>query len=69
MTRTGRVTRIGLVFVMEKYRCDWCGYVFDPTAGDPGKGISPGTAFEHLPNTWRCPDCRALKADFKPMLL
>lgn len=52
---------------MEKYRCDWCGYVFDPTEGDPGKGISPGTAFEHLPNTWRCPDCRAPKADFKPM--
>ena len=66
-TWTGRAMRVGWVFAMEKHRCDWCGHVYDPSEGDPGKGIPPGTAFEHLPDTWRCPDCRAPKSDFKPM--
>ncbi len=46
----GRVTQVGWVFAMEKYRRNWCGFVFDPTEGDPGKGISPGTAIDLNPN-------------------
>ncbi len=49
---------------MKKYRCAWCGHVYDPTEGDPARGIAPGTAFEALPGDWCCPDCRAPKADF-----
>ena len=33
-----------------EYVCTVCGYVYDPTEGDPDSGISPGTAFEDLPD-------------------
>jgi len=31
-----------------EYVCTVCGYVYDPTEGDPDSGISPGTAFERM---------------------
>ncbi|MDF2950232.1 MAG: Rubredoxin, partial [Sedimentibacter sp.] len=34
---------------MQKYVCDACGYVYDPTEGDPDNGIAPGTSFDDLP--------------------
>ncbi|MBI4648033.1 MAG: rubredoxin, partial [Bacteroidia bacterium] len=37
---------------MGKYRCTVCGYIYDPAIGDLTRGISPGTAFEDLPDTW-----------------
>ncbi len=49
---------------MKKYRCA-CGYVYDPEKGDPEHGIRPGTAFEDLPDDWRCPTCGADKTRFK----
>lgn len=52
---------------MKKYKCDICGYVYDPAAGDPDNGIEPGTAFENLPDYWVCPLCGAEKSDFSPM--
>ena len=42
---------------MEKYVCDTCGYVYDPTKGDASGGVKPGTAFEDLPEDWVCPTC------------
>jgi rubredoxin len=45
-------------------RCTWCGYVYDAAAGDPARGVAPGTPFDALPETWCCPDCRAPQADF-----
>jgi len=42
---------------MKKYVCSVCGYVYDPAAGDPDNGVSPGTAFEDLPDDWVCPEC------------
>lgn len=54
-----------LIFlVMKKYVCDVCGYVYDPAAGDPDNGISPGTAFEDLPADWVCPLCGVGKDQF-----
>lgn len=41
---------------MEKYVCP-CGYVYDPQAGDPDNGVAPGTAWEDVPSSWRCPVC------------
>ncbi len=41
---------------MDKYECP-CGYVYDPAAGDPENGIAPGTAFEDIPEDWKCPVC------------
>ncbi len=49
---------------MDKYKCNSCGYVYDPEAGDPMSGIAPGTAFEDLPDDWICPLCGVRKSDF-----
>ena len=47
------------------YVCSICGYVYDPTKGDPDNGISPGTKFEDLPDSWTCPVCGADKSKFE----
>ena len=40
-----------------KYVCSVCGYVYDPAEHD-------GTAFEDLPEDWRCPRCKQPKDRF-----
>ncbi len=42
---------------MKNYRCTVCSYVYIPAKGDPKKGVEPGTAFEQLPENWKCPRC------------
>ena len=49
-----------------KYKCNVCGYVYDPANGDPDAGIKPGTPFEELPENWVCPVCGASKSEFEP---
>ena len=49
---------------MSKYECGVCGYIYDPTLGDPDNGVPPGTPFEKLPDEWRCPLCGADKSVF-----
>lgn len=51
---------------MKKYVCDICGYVYDPTAGDPDNGVAPGTPFDKLPDDWLCPLCGVGKDQFSP---
>lgn len=53
--------------LMMHHRCLWCGYVYDPSRGEPARGTSPGTDFDRLPDDWSCPDCRAPKSDFEPV--
>lgn len=48
----------------KKYQCKVCGYVYDPEEGDPHSGITPGTAFEDIPEDWTCPICGVSKKDF-----
>jgi len=48
------------------YRCQVCGYEYDPAKGDPDNGIPAGTAFEDLPENWVCPLCSAPKDMFEP---
>ncbi len=48
-----------------KYKCEVCGYVYDPAIGD-GDGAAPGTSFESLPSDWVCPVCGVGKDDFSP---
>ena len=50
---------------MAKYECIVCGYIYDPEKGDPDSNISPGTAFENLPDEWVCPVCGVGKDQFK----
>ena len=40
---------------MKKYKCEVCGYIYDPEVGDPDNGVAPGTAFEDLPEDWVSP--------------
>lgn len=46
------------------YVCNGCGYEYNPALGDPEHGISPGTTFEALPDTWVCPLCGEPKNSF-----
>ncbi|MCD6171498.1 MAG: rubredoxin [Thermoplasmata archaeon] len=50
---------------MKKYRCKICGYVYDPSSGDPDGGIEAGTPFKDLPSDWVCPICGASKEEFE----
>lgn len=46
--------------------CLSCGYVYDEHQGSPESGYPPGTRWEDLPLSWRCPECGAGKEDFEP---
>ena len=47
------------------YMCVICGYVYDEEKGAPDDGLAPGTRWEDVPATWKCPDCEATKEDFE----
>ena len=47
------------------YVCQVCGYIYDPAIGDADLDIEPGTAWEDLPDTFRCPVCGADKSQFE----
>jgi len=49
------------------FRCEECGYIYDPNEGEPDDGIEPGTEFEDLPADWVCPVCGATKDSFVPV--
>ena len=51
--------------VMKAWMCVICGYVYEEAKGDPEGGIEPGTRWEDVPLSWRCPDCGAGKEDFE----
>jgi rubredoxin len=48
---------------MDKMQCTICGHIYDPEKGDVG--VSPGTDFEKVPDTWTCPVCGAEKKLFR----
>jgi len=52
---------------MPKYKCEICGYIYDPELGDPDGGIAPGTPFEDMPDDWVCPVCGASKQQFEKL--
>jgi rubredoxin len=49
---------------MRQWMCLNCGWTYDQAVGDPAGGIAPGTAWDDIPDTWRCPDCGAAKSEF-----
>ena len=53
---------------MAKYQCSVCGYIYDPSIGDPDSGIPAGTPFEDLPDNWTCPICGAAKDNFEKII-
>jgi rubredoxin len=57
----GELTRLDQI-IMIRWVCLECHYIYDPLKGDPKNGIAAGTAWEDIPETWRCPECKILKA-------
>jgi flavin reductase (DIM6/NTAB) family NADH-FMN oxidoreductase RutF/rubredoxin len=49
---------------MSRYKCQVCGYIYNPELGDPDGHIKPGTPWEKLPDDWVCPVCGATKDKF-----
>jgi rubredoxin len=47
------------------YKCIICGFVYEEEKGLPDEGITPGTRWEDVPETWLCPDCGVGKSDFE----
>lgn len=52
---------------LRKYKCRVCNYIYDPERGEPRTNTPPGTSFEDLPETWRCPKCGVPKFKFSPI--
>lgn len=50
---------------MQKFKCNGCGYVYDPKVGDKKGKIDPQTPFEDLPDKWKCPNCGAKQTQFR----
>ena len=50
---------------MDKYRCELCGWIYDPAKGDPNNSVEAGTPFEEVPEDWTCPLCGADKSQFE----
>jgi rubredoxin len=49
----------------DRHECSTCGYVYIPFKGDERQGVAPLTAFDDLPEKWRCPVCSASKRRFQ----
>lgn len=49
---------------MSKYKCQICGYIYNPELGDPDGHVPSGTPWEKLPDDWVCPVCGATKDKF-----
>jgi rubredoxin len=45
--------------------CMLCMHIYSEAEGDPVSGFPPGTLWEELPSTWRCPRCGAAKGYFE----
>jgi rubredoxin len=47
-----------------RHECRSCGHIYDETKGDMLYPVAAGTAFQSLPDDWRCPTCGAAKTYF-----
>jgi rubredoxin len=48
-----------------RYICMLCTHIYDEAEGDPDSGLAPGTLWEDIPETWKCPQCGASKRWFE----
>ncbi|WP_085443412.1 rubredoxin [Magnetofaba australis] len=49
---------------MTVWYCLSCDYTYDSEQGSSSVGAPPGTAFDALPDDWRCPLCGMSKEHF-----
>lgn len=50
---------------MRSWQCFFCGFIYHEAEGLPDEGITPGTAWDDIPDDFICPECGASKADFE----
>ncbi len=50
---------------LNRYECNACGYIYEPTKGSSSGNIPAGTPFEEIPQGWRCPVCSAPRSQFR----
>lgn len=50
---------------LDKYRCDVCGFIYDPFKTPGGEKTSSSLAFKDLPGDWTCPVCGASERHFE----
>ncbi|MBT3302033.1 MAG: rubredoxin [Bacteroidetes bacterium] len=48
-----------------KFKCQVCGYIYDPAVGDTEHGVEAGTDFDDIKDDWKCPLCTAGKEAFE----
>ncbi len=48
----------------KRWMCINCGWIYDEQVGYPPSQIAPGTAWEDIPEDWKCPDCLTGKSEF-----
>ena len=60
-----QIVELNKTWIMKKYICTVCQWVYDPEIGDPEQGIEPGVAFEDLPEDYVCPLCGVGKEEFE----
>ena len=63
----GYVAEFNLPNAMQKYRCTYCEYIYDPVSGDPEHNVGRYTPFDALPDDWVCPVCGRGKWAFDAM--
>ncbi len=51
-----------------RWICRVCGFIYDEALGNLSEGFPPGTLWDSIPETWRCPICRVTKSDFDPLV-
>ncbi|MDD5089486.1 MAG: rubredoxin [Candidatus Wallbacteria bacterium] len=61
---SGQPKKVEEKVTMKNYICNVCGYVYDPSVGDPDNGVAPGTPFDKVPDAWVCPVCGVGKDQF-----
>ncbi len=50
---------------MPVWTCPFCSFAYDESEPDAGSGMEVPLPFDDHPADWVCPDCGALKDDFK----
>ncbi|GHT00194.1 acyl-CoA dehydrogenase [Synergistales bacterium] len=64
MKKIKRATPVKLPPLWKAHICNGCGYEYNPDIGDSEGGVSAGTLFENLPDSWICPECGEDKNQF-----
>ncbi|AMK15202.1 rubredoxin [Methanobrevibacter olleyae] len=50
---------------MAQYKCSVCGYIYDTETGEERRNVPAGTAWEDVPEDFKCPLCGAVKKMFR----